>query len=118
MVPTPYESSGYHLFVMAAEKETIVNVTCSNIDIDNNENQTKSLLSSDSVIDIELHSKECCLITTDKPVLAIQGILREINNNVVDPSLFCLIPIDQYSSNYTFKTPTEITISDLSREQH
>lgn len=108
--------NGLPLFIMVGTDNTNVNITCTGTST-----ELGLTVNAGDIYQKFLSLDEYCLIETTHPVFVVQA------NGNADPSFLHLTPIDQYSMEYSFMSPTmsrsftyyfiyvieELAISDL-----
>ena len=87
-------SSGDLYRILASDNSTNVTVNCSTV------SETYTLASSGSWQEFSTPDMSFCSISSDKPLLVMQFSLGNSFDNVGDPFMMMITPVEQYSNNY------------------
>ena len=96
-------ASGDIYRILASQNSTSVSVNCSTF----NEELIYSLATSGSWQEILTPANSFCSISSNNPLLVMQFGLGNSYDNVGDPFMMMITPIEQYSNNYVFNVLPE-----------
>ena len=98
-------SSGEIYRVLASEDATTVVVNCSTF----NQSQTYDLSSAGSWQEFSTPAMSFCAIDSNKPLLVMEFSLGYDYDNIGDPFMMMVTPIEQFSNNYVFNVLPEFS---------
>ena len=96
-------ASGDLYRILASQSTTSVNVNCSTF----SDTVTYQLSTAGSWQEFTTLDDSVCSITSDKPLLVMQFALGNFEDNIGDPFMMMITPVEQYSNNYVFNVLPE-----------
>ena len=101
-VPIPARTTGDYFYFIASEDSTTITFDCTA------QSGTITLSSAGDFARRTFTSSDFCYVESDKAVLLVQMVLSQLQNSneLADPSMILIVPIEQYAADYTYTTPT------------
>ena len=94
-------NSGDLYRILASQDKTTVNFTCTS------SNTEIPLITAGSWHEVTTPDDTFCYISSDKPLFVMQFGLGNSYDNIGDPFMMMIIPVEQYSNNYVFNVLPE-----------
>lgn len=120
-VPTPGrdpavygDNTDVFRYVASADNTQIVRYCTSKptTSIDDGETKTFTISNAGGVADDEVSLYRVCRFVADKPVMIQQVVKSQISNEMADPAMITLVPVEQYAKDYHFALPVSASVNE------
>lgn len=99
VVPTPYRTVGDQLKIISTEDNNVVTISGQDLRLD--------FYYRSQAHDVVLNPYQYAWIEAEKPVIVVQLVSGTQGNDVGQPSMIIVPPVEQYMNDYTFIVPDE-----------
>ena len=99
------KTSGEIFRIAAADTATVVTVNCNTM----SSVSTYTLNTAGSWVEFQISGNSFCSIESNKPILVMEFALAYVLDNVGDPFIAMVPPVEQYSNNYVLSVLSEFT---------